>query len=200
MTSHSRKWHEGLVLALAMALLLLALSYVRLIGDSQSMAFSNHVLDSVFAGKIWGSTLSYNLIKFGLALLLLHLIYGTACWIMGHLSHRAWASGKTTPRQHVTLWFMLFTVAVFGNNASTFSTSSLAPPPAYSATSVSQVYHRIKLLKFIKAGVRRVGGRKRPSGWPFTAAAVPAAELRQQHRQTRPAGWPLMAACPFSGH
>ena len=124
------RWHDGLVLGLILAVGLLVLSYLRLIGDSQSMSFRDHVLDSLYAGSIWGTTLSYNLVKFGAAMLLLHLLYGAACWLMGGLSFRAWPSEKTTRRQHVVLWFVAFTVALLANNASTFTNSSLGEPYA----------------------------------------------------------------------
>jgi len=124
------RWHHGLVLAQFLALLLLGLSYLRIMGDSQSAAFNSHVLDALFAGPIWGTALGYNLLRFALAMVLLHLLYGAACWIMAHLSVRAWPSPKTSLRQHVTIWFILFSVGLLANNAATFTTSSLGEPYA----------------------------------------------------------------------
>ena len=48
--------------------------------------------------------------------LLVHLLFGLACWIMGRLSLRAWPSDKATPRQHVLIWFILFAGAADFSN------------------------------------------------------------------------------------
>ncbi len=130
MITPAKKWHDGLVLSQVLALLLLGLSYLRIVGDSQTMAFRDRVLESLYAGPIWGTLLGYNLIKFGLALFMLHVVYGAACWIMGHISARAWPAAKTSVRQNVMLWFLLFTAGVLANNASTFAASSLGEPYA----------------------------------------------------------------------
>jgi hypothetical protein len=135
MNSPHRRWLDGFVFAQVLALVLLVLSYVRIIGDSTSLAFRNRVLDSLYAGSIWGTTLGFNLVKFALGLLLVHLLFGVASWAMGHLSSRAWPSAKTTMRQHVLLWFVVLTVGLLANNAATYTSSSLGEPYAEIMTS-----------------------------------------------------------------
>ncbi len=130
MKNSAPRWYEGLLLAQIMGLVLLVVSYLRVVGDSQSMAFRNRVLESLYAGPIWGTTLGNNLMWFAAAVLLLHVMYATACWVLGRLSARAWPSLKATPRQHVLLWFILVTAGVLANNAATFVASSLGEPYA----------------------------------------------------------------------
>ena len=57
MMSKSRR--NNLWLSLALGLVLMLLSYARIVGDSQSMAFREEVLDTIFAGSIWGTPVSY---------------------------------------------------------------------------------------------------------------------------------------------
>ncbi len=117
-------------MALGLALILLVISYTRIAGDSQSLAFRDHVLASVFAGPIWGSRLGYNLVYFALALLAVHVLFGLACWILSRASIRAWPSLKATPRHHLLLWFVVLTLGLLAHNAAIFSTSSLGEPYA----------------------------------------------------------------------
>ena len=130
MKSVAPPWHHGLVLALVLALMLLFVSYLRTIGDSQSMVFHDRVLESLYAGSIWGTTLGDNLVKFTLAVLFVYAMYGLACWAMALLSARAWPAAQVTRRQHVLLWFILFTFGVLANNAASFNTSALGQPYA----------------------------------------------------------------------
>src|SRR5688572_14015806 len=110
-------WRQGLVLGLMLGLALLALSYLRILGDAtQSMVFSDAKLRLMFDGPVWGTTLGNNLVYFGLGVLLLHLLYGVVCWLLGHLSVRAWPSEKATVRQHVLLWFVLLTGGLLAHN------------------------------------------------------------------------------------
>lgn len=128
-------WHQGLILGPTLGLVLLALSYVRTVGDAfQSMMFSSRLFPLMFDGPVWGTTLGNNLLFFGLAALLVHVLYGTACWLLGQLSARAWPSAKTTVRQHVLLWFVLVTLGVLANNSATFVTSALGQPYAGAMT------------------------------------------------------------------
>jgi hypothetical protein len=125
------RWHHGLILAQALGLVLLGLSYVRIFGDAtQSMLFSSQEFLVMFDGPVWGTTLGNNLVFFVLAVLLLHLLYGTVCWILGHLSARAWPTDGATIRQHVLLWFVLVTVGLLANNSAEFVASSLGEPYA----------------------------------------------------------------------
>lgn len=120
----TRRWAQ-LPLALTLSVLLLVLSYLRIAGDSQSMKFHDKVLDSTFAGDVLGTTLSFNLIKFGLAVLLVHLLFGCACWVVARLSVQAYGTAKASSNQHLLLWFILLTVGVLATNAAHFPRSSL---------------------------------------------------------------------------
>jgi hypothetical protein len=130
MNSSKTRWYDGLLLAQGLALLLLLLSHLRTLGDTQSHAFHTHVLDSVFAGPIWGSVLGYNLVFFTLAMVTAHALYGAACWGLSRLSMRAWPSLKATPNQHLLLWFVVVTIGLLAHNAAIYSTSSLGEPYA----------------------------------------------------------------------
>ena len=74
MMSKSRR--NNLLLGLAMGVVLMLLSYSRIVGDSQSMAFREEILGTIFAGSIWGTQLMWNLIWFGVALTAVHLAFG----------------------------------------------------------------------------------------------------------------------------
>jgi hypothetical protein len=128
-TSKHRRF-EGLLLSLLLGLLLLFLSYLRIVGDSQSMEFHDFVLDSLFAQPIWGTMLGNSLLFFAFGVVFIHALYAIACWLMAVLSARAWPSLAATRRQHVLLWFLLLTVALLANNAATFVGSSLGEPYA----------------------------------------------------------------------
>lgn len=130
MKASTTRWYDGLLLAQGLALLLLLLSHSRTFGDSQSVLFHDQVLDSVFAGPLWGSTLGYNLVFFTLAMVTAHALYGAACWGLSRLSMRAWPSPKTTPNQHLLLWFVIVTIGLLAHNAAVYSTSSLGEPYA----------------------------------------------------------------------
>lgn len=134
MNAAKTRWHDGLLLSQGLALLLLLLSHLRTLGDSQSLAFHDKVLESVFAGPIWGSVLGYNLVFFTLAMVAAHALYGEACWVLSRLSLRAWPSLKATPHQHLLLWFVVVTTGLLAHNAAVFSTSSLGEPYADAMT------------------------------------------------------------------
>jgi arylsulfatase A-like enzyme len=127
----SSRW-QGFWLAQGLGVCLLLMSYLRIAGDTQSMLFSDQVLDVLFAGPIWGTKLGYNLVWFGLALLLLHALFGAACWLMGRVSLQAWPSSRATLRQYILIWFLVFSIALLANNAASFVESSLGEP--YAAT------------------------------------------------------------------
>jgi hypothetical protein len=128
----SKSRRNNLWLSLALGLVLMLLSYARIVGDSQSMAFREEVLDTIFAGSIWGTQLMWNLIWFGVILTALHLALGLATWGLGTLS--AGVSPKPdqqkNERQHVILWFAFLTIAILAFNSAEFSRSSLGSPYA----------------------------------------------------------------------
>jgi hypothetical protein len=125
-----RRRLEGLLPSLGLGILLLLLSHARTVGDSQSMLFHSKVLESVFAGPIWGTTLGYNLVFLTFSMILVHALYGVACWMTSRASLRAWPSLRATPNQHLLLWFIVITTGLLAHNAAIYSTSSLGEPYA----------------------------------------------------------------------
>lgn len=130
MKQSTTRWYDGVPLALGLALALLLVSYLRVIGDSQTMLFHSKVLDTVFSGPIWGSALGYNLVFMALAMVLIHVLYAAAVWAASRASLRAWPSLKATSNQHLLLWFLIVTIGLLANNAAVYSTSSLGEPYA----------------------------------------------------------------------
>ena len=121
---------RNLFIALGMSVVLLLLSYVLIAGDSQSQAFSNEVLESVFATSITGSRFMWNFVWFGLTLVALHLGFGALCWVTGSLSGAGavpsgHAEESKTLRLHVILWFLLLTSALLAFNCANFPRSSM---------------------------------------------------------------------------
>jgi arylsulfatase A-like enzyme len=150
MKSSSGRWHDGLLLAQIMGLVFLAVSYLRIVGDSQSVTFRTRILESLYAGPIWGTKLGNNLILFAAAVLLVHVLYATACWMLGRMSARAWPSLQATRGQHVLLWFVVVTAGLLANNAAVFVQSSLGEPYAEQMT---QVVFGVPLGRAIWIGV-----------------------------------------------
>jgi arylsulfatase A-like enzyme len=162
------RWYAGLPLALGLAMVLLLISYSRVIGDSQTMLFRSKVLDSVFAGPIWGTALSYNLVFLALAMILTHSLYAAAFWAAARASLRAWPSLKATPNQHLLLWFVVFTVGLLAHNAAVYSTSSLGEPYAELMT---QVFLGTPLGQWIWFGVlTAVAGTVLVAAWRWWQA------------------------------
>lgn len=155
MNPPTRRWYRGLPLALGLGLLLLLVSHSRTLGDSQSMLFRNKVLESVFAGPIWGSTLGYNLVFLAFASVLVHALYGVACWAISRTSLRAWPSLKATPNQHLLLWFVVLTIGLLAQNAANYSTSSLGEPYAVVMT---QEFLGVRLGQWIWFGTLAFAG------------------------------------------
>ncbi len=127
-----RTSRNNLLLALGLSVALLVLSYARIVGDSQTMVFRSEVLDTIFAGSIWGTALMWNVVGFAAAMLVLHLGYGAFCWLVGTLSAKASNVPGVDParaqRQHVVLWFAFLTLALLVHNSARFPNSSLGSP------------------------------------------------------------------------
>jgi arylsulfatase A-like enzyme len=115
----------GLTLALVLGLVLLLLSYVRIIPDSQSAMLRSGVFTSLFQGSIWDTTLLRNMIWFGVAQATLHLAFGMLCWALARLSFFLWPSQTTRVPHHVLMWFLGFTATIFLANAGRVPHSSL---------------------------------------------------------------------------
>jgi hypothetical protein len=129
---------RNLLLGIALGLGFMLLSYARIVGDSQSMAIREEVVDTIFAGSIWGTTLMWNLIWFGVALTLLHAAFGALCWGVGTISAsiapRPDGDQPKNERQHVILWFALLTIAALAFNSAEFAHSSLGSAYALTLT------------------------------------------------------------------
>lgn len=134
MHSGSKFWHHAkpylaeLALAVGLALLFMVLSYVRLAGDATSAAFQNLVHDAVFAGPLWGTALASNIVKFILALALLHSVAALFCWLLALCSAYALPNVRATLRHWVLLWLCVCFGWVFVANAAFFPRSSLGEP------------------------------------------------------------------------
>jgi arylsulfatase A-like enzyme len=126
--AHRTSRSAGLGLAVALGMMLLVLSFSRLLGDSQSAAMDTPVLDVVFETYGWNTALTRNLAMFVLSLIVLHLAYALCCWTLARLSSSLWPSAKTGLKHHVLLWFVVVTIALLVCNAAHFPTSSLGEP------------------------------------------------------------------------
>lgn len=202
MKQPSSRWHHGLILGLALGVVLLALSYVRIMGDAlHSMMFSSQLFPLMFNGPVWGTTLGNNLVFFGLGLLIFHLLYGAACWMLGQLSVRAWPSDTATVRQHVLLWFLVITAGLLANNSAIFVTSSLGQPYAEIMTGTVFGFALGSLIWFcvlvaaavtvVMAGWRWWQAGKRPSRKGYLAlGALGAAYVAVSAHSILPASTP----------
>jgi len=125
---------KNLVIGLVMGIALLLLSYARIVGDSNSMAFREGVLDTIFKGAVFGSKLMSNLVWFAVTMVVLHLLFGAICWAVGVLSASLAPRGDTEQskheRQHMILWFALLTLGLMAFNAAVYTRSSLGSPYA----------------------------------------------------------------------
>jgi hypothetical protein len=122
------RWRDGLLLGQLLGLALLAISYLRVTVNAAEL--TGQVFDALLAGPVWGTPLGDNIVRFGLGVLLIHCLFGLCCWVLGHLSARAWPSSKATLNQHILLWFIAITVGLLANNAAMFVASSLGQPYA----------------------------------------------------------------------
>lgn len=184
MNTSTPRWRDGVLLSQVLALLLLALSYLRFSVNLGGRVFNDQVFDALFAGPIWGTKLGYNLVYFALAALLIHCVFGAMCWLLGQLSARAWPSEKTTLRHHILLWFIALTVGLLANNAAVFFKSSLGEP--YAAVMNLHILGlrlgqaiwfavlAAAAVTVVMAGVRwwRAGGRVQRRGYAALATAA----------------------------
>jgi arylsulfatase A-like enzyme len=133
MISPSRR--RNLWLGLVLGLMLMLLSYSRIVGDTQSLGFRGEVLESIFGNAVWGTSLMWHMVGFVVALMAIHLVYGAACWAVGTISANLAprndpAAQHKNERQHVLLWFAFSTLALLAFNSAVFSRSSLGSPYA----------------------------------------------------------------------
>lgn len=178
---------RGVPLALGLGMALLLVSFARVIGNTQTAMFHDSVLDSVFAGRLLGSALFWNVAAFAGALILLHGGYGLICLALAKLSARAWPAATVPLYQRILIAFIALTVWILASNAERFPRSSLGNPYA-KAMHVSwaglspATWLGIALLLAVAAmaataarNTRRSGRARHLGRTPVAAAAVIAA-------------------------
>lgn len=119
---------EGLGLAALLSLLLLLLSFWRMLGDMGSAEFNLSVVEGALDEPLWRSRLGFNSALFALALIGLHLVYGFMCWLLAVASGIAHPSQNVTRRQWVLLWTLGTALCLLISNAGRFPHSSLGAP------------------------------------------------------------------------
>lgn len=115
---------EGLLFAVALSQLLLLLSFVRLLGDTNSAAFAGKIFNSIFSEPIWNTRLGLNIALFSAALGLLHAAFGAAAWGMALASQAAFPKSKNSRRQWILLWLTVLGLLVVVANAARFPHSA----------------------------------------------------------------------------
>jgi arylsulfatase A-like enzyme len=117
---------QGLGAAMAISMGLLFASGLQKFSDMNSMMFNSPIIDSALAGSIWRTRLGLNIALFALAVLVLHLMFAVAGWLLGRASQIAWRSAKATQRQWVMLWMIAGVLSVALSSAGSFPSTALA--------------------------------------------------------------------------
>ncbi len=130
MRQDMKKNCADIALATALGVMLLLLSYLRILGDSNSAAFDGKIIRTVMSQPIWGTALAGNLASFVGALVLTYGSFGLLCLGLAHLSRRAWPDSKNSTRIWMILWFILATFWILVANASWYPSSSMGSPYA----------------------------------------------------------------------
>ncbi len=118
----------GLGLAAALGLVLMALSFARLIGDMHTPAFDMSIIAEALTDPIWHTRLAFNFLLFVLALLLLHLGFGLVCWLLALLSEKAFPAARCPRWQWTLAWAVMGAIWLMVANAAHFAHSSLGEP------------------------------------------------------------------------
>lgn len=84
-SSRPEKKFEGMAVAVALSLVFLAFSFLRILGDATSASFGRGIFEVILAQSIWGTKLGDELMQFTLALLLIHVVFALACWGLARL-------------------------------------------------------------------------------------------------------------------
>ncbi len=120
----------GLMIAIFGSELFLALSFLRVWGDANSVIFRTSVIDATLNQPIWGTTLAWRIAAFVGGLLLVHLLLGVAAWGLAKLSRRAWPQSGNSLRMWSGFWLVCLIVWILAANAAWFPSSSLGGPYA----------------------------------------------------------------------
>lgn len=188
--SNSNTRTHGLWAAVAISFGLLFASGLQKFSDMNSMMFSTPIIDSALAGSIWNTRLGLNLALFAAAIVLLHLLFACAGWLLGIASQVAWRGMTATRRQWVMLWMIAGVLSVALTSAGVFRNTALARDYGQVALmSVAGIpLHRLvatvtvaaAVITLLLAAVRIVRDRRQAGGsagravW-LTALAAPAA-------------------------
>jgi arylsulfatase A-like enzyme len=119
---------DGLVLLLLASQIFLVLSFLRLFGDTGSVAFGRGVVGAILAVPIWGTKLGAELSRFALTLVLLHVLLATLAFGLARLCRLAWPNGRNSQRALGFFWLALLMVWLLAANAAWYPTSSLGEP------------------------------------------------------------------------
>ena len=119
-------------------MVLLLVSYARIVGDVGSAAFNIQIVRSALDDPLWHTRLGLNIVLFGLALLALHLAFGVCCWLLAVLSGKAFPNARASRRQWILGWFLLGAAWILIANTARFPHSSLGEP--YSAIAGTRLF------------------------------------------------------------
>jgi hypothetical protein len=119
---------DGLFVALALSLAFLAVSSLRTIGDMGSASFGRGVTRAVLGQPILGTQLGAELIKFGLALLSIHVLVAVICWLLARALRYAWPRIETSQRALSAFWLVGAMIWVLAANAFWYPRTALGEP------------------------------------------------------------------------
>jgi arylsulfatase A-like enzyme len=120
----------GLLIAVFGSELFLALSFLRVWGDANSLIFRTSIIDATLNEPIWDTALAWHIAAFVGALLLLHFVLGVAIWCLAKLSRRAWPNSGNSVRVWSGFWLVSATVWILLANATWFPSTALGKPYA----------------------------------------------------------------------
>lgn len=118
---------RGLGLALALGLGLLVLSLV-LAGANMDVMLDSRVAHWIGVQQIFGPQLIWPFVGYGLAVLLVHLVFGSLLWLLALMSGKAMNSRGWSRRTHVVVWFVILVFWIFLGNAAFFPWSLASSP------------------------------------------------------------------------
>lgn len=118
------------MIACAIPLLVLALSYIRIIGDANSGALDAVTLETMIGVPLWNTVLGANLALFALIQVGIHILFGLGCLALAYFCNFAWGTSSCTRRSWVLFWLMTGILWVLVANATWFPGSSLGSPYA----------------------------------------------------------------------
>lgn len=124
----------NLAIACAVPLLVLALSYMRIIGDASSGALDSAVLETIIDVPLWNTALGANLALFALTQVTIHVFFGLGCLALAYFCNFVWGTSNCTRRSWLLLWLTAGTLWVLVANATWFPATALGSPYAQLAT------------------------------------------------------------------